>query len=111
MTLCFIVIFFFFGYYVSNWRNKKKLEIARLLGIRNFVYGYCERLQEMCTSILEKVKNEALEDKEKTMYAHMLSSLSNVHDELVDIWKKSGESKLANLLQETINDKKYLELN
>ncbi len=105
MTFLIIIFSTLFGYWFANFRNKKKLEIARLVGIKDFVYGYCENLKGMCDSMLEKVQTQTIDDEEKTRYAHMLATLSNVHDELVDIWKKGGESKLSELLQETISDK------
>src|ERR1700722_45337 len=103
MTLFLIIIFFFIGYYYATWRNKKKVEIARLLGVKDFISSYCERLRKMCDLMLEKVETESLETEKQTSHAHMLSVLANVHDELIEIWKDEGEGKLAELLQMTVS--------
>lgn len=59
----------------------------------------------MCESMLEKVKDESIPQEEKTIYAPMLSTLSNVHDELIEIWQNIGEAKLSELLGENISDR------
>lgn len=105
MALLIAVIFFITGYYFSNFRNKKKLVKARFLGRKHFIYLYCGKLHEMCNTMLEKVTTGTQEDKERTMFAHMLTVLSNVHDELVEI-SNDGENKLIEFMQKKINDRK-----
>ena len=105
MIMIYFISSFLGGYYFAKWRNKKQLEIARLTGIGNFISAYCEKLKEMCESMLEKVKDESIAQEEKVVLAPMLSTISNIHDELIEIWNNSGETQLAELLGEKISDK------
>lgn len=104
MTIVLVIIFSLAGYYYARWQNKKKLEVARLIGIRDFIFGYCEQLRGRCESILEKVKEESINEDKKNLYAPMLSALSNTHDELIEIWEDTGEIKLSVLLGGNIRD-------
>lgn len=109
LFIVFIIISFVIGYTCSNYRNRKKLEVSRLRYLQNFVYLYCEKLQKRSNLMLEDLKSGILEDKEKNMLTHMLSVVSNIHDELVAIWDE-GENRIVEQMRDECCDRKAFRL-